>query len=329
MTLREWGAEEVKPLYQPYSLRDTLQAYSFSWQYWGGSCGLLEAGGCVVEACEDGDRVRLRAFCGEEPSGDPIRSAAEALGVWEDTRPFLERAARDPLLEGFAATMPGYRVRGASVWAALLIAVCQQNASFRQGWGMLYRLHLLASKRLQLPDNRVYLATPEPSALDEKVLREAGLGYRARIVLEAVRQGIPDCGSVENLYGVKGVGRYTLNLVRVLACRDYTRPPIDRWLVQLAHRAYGVEAKIRVVEREFVKRFNGYAGIASIATTIAFDAQPLRRALERLEKGLKRPGLDKPSPITLWRYTPLVLEPRRVQGLITPQRLRRSSPGTF
>jgi len=52
------------------------------------------------------------------------------------------------------------------------------------------------------------------------------------------------------------------------------------------------------------ERFGQWVGLAAIDATIAFDAQPLRRALERLEKGLNKPGVDEPSPITLWRHTP-------------------------
>lgn len=168
----------------------------------------------------------------------------------------------------------------------------------------MYRLHLLASPRLRLPDGTVYLETPQPGELNAEVLRRAGLGYRARTVIEASSLAPLDCKNVEELRGVRGVGPYTIALVKILACRDYTLLPLDRWLLKLAARAYKLPEDRRAVEEHLRRRFGEWVGLAALHATIAFDAQPLRRALERLERGLNKPGLDEPSPITLWRITP-------------------------
>ena len=284
-----------------YSLVDTLRVYSFRWMYWGGSCGRLESCGCILEACEEGGRVTLRAYCSGEPGCDPLKAGIGALGVMEDVSPYLGLARGDPIVGGVVEAMPGYRLRSTSPWAAFLIAVCQQNASFRMGWRMLLRLHLSAGERLRLPDGSVYIATPRPEKLDENVLREARVGYRARTILEAAKLALEGCSDVDVLGGVRGVGPYTLSLVRLLACRDYTALPLDRWLAKLASEAYRVDP--RGVEGEIRRRFDGWTGLYAIQATIAFDAQPLRRALERLRRGLNRPGLDEPSPVTLWKWS--------------------------
>ncbi len=298
------------PRYEPYSLVDTLRVYAFGWNYWGGSCGLVGLWeGCAALVCDAGVRVEYRVYCAGRPEGDAAPILEWVLGLVEDTRPYLRLARGDPLVGGVAEAMPGLRLRSTSVWAALLTAVCQQNASFRQGWGMLYRLHLAAGPRLILPDGRVYIEAPGPRLLGEDVLRAAGLGYRARTVLEAARlfaeSGEPSCRDVDVLAGVRGVGPYTLRLVRLLACRDYREPPVDRWLAALAARAYGLEGGgLRAAERVLRERFGEWAGLAAWHATIAFDAQPLRRALERLERGVNRPGVEEPSPVSLWRVTP-------------------------
>ncbi len=284
-----------------YSLVDTLRVYSFRWMYWGGSCGRLEACGCILEACDADGRIALRAYCSGEPACDPIPAGVASLGVREDISGYMRLARGDPVVGGVAEAMPGYRLRSTTPWAAFLTAVCQQNASFRMGWRMLLRLHLLAGRRLRLPDGSLYISTPSPDELTESVLREARVGYRARTILEAARLRIESCSDVDALSGVRGVGPYTLSLVKLLACRDYTVLPLDRWLARLASEAYRVDQGL--VEAELRRRFDGWTGLYAIQATIAFDAQPLRRALERLRLGLNRPGLDEPSPVTLWKWS--------------------------
>ncbi|AEM38174.1 hypothetical protein Pyrfu_0302 [Pyrolobus fumarii 1A] len=300
--LRLWAEDEARAT-PGYSLVDTMKTYSFGWMYWGASCGLLEVCNCIIEACETGkSRVLLRAFCPSEPPCDPLKDAIDVLGLHEDLSEYWGLARGDPLVGGVADVMPGLRLRRASPWYAFLVAVCQQNASFRQGWGMLYKLHLLASVRARLPDGRVYLMVPRPGDLDESVLREARLGYRYRTVLEVARNPPATCKDVDDLRGVRGVGPYTHALVRLIACRDYSVLPLDRWLEALASKAYTVPKS--GVRAALQAKFGRWVGLAALHTTIGFDAQPLRKALERLEKGLNKPGLAEPSPVSLWKYTP-------------------------
>ncbi len=290
---------ELRPA-RGFSLEDTMKTYSFGWMYRGGGGGLIElCPGAVAEVEESGGvvvaRVYAEAGCWEEEA-DAIE---RMLGLREDYTAYHEIGRGDPLVGGVVESMPGHRLRSTSIWAALLIAVCQQNTGFKQGWWMLYRLHLNASRRLILPDGRVYLETPSPERLTREALRASGLGYRAETVARLIeaRAWEKSCREVEELAEVRGVGGYTLNLVKLLACRDYSATPLDRWVKRLAAEAYGDW-------RGLLRKFGPWAGLAAHHATIGFDAEPLRRALERLRRGLNRPGLSDPSPVTLWRHTP-------------------------
>jgi len=291
--------EELRPR-RGYSLVDTMKTYSFGWMYSGGDWGLLElCPGAVAEVRSEEGVVVVSVYAESGCWEDGVDGVPSMLGVWEDYSEYHALGRGDPLVGGVVESMPGHRLRSSSIWAALLIAVCQQNAGFKQGWWMLYRLHLNASRRLVLPDGRVYLETPSPSRLTRDVLRASGLGYRAETVARLVeaRAWERGCSDLDGVAEVKGIGSYSMNLVRLLACRDYSAAPIDRWVKRLAAEAYGDW-------RGLVRKFGRWAGLATHHATIGFDAEPLRRALERLRRGLNRPGLSDPSPVTLWRHTP-------------------------
>jgi N-glycosylase/DNA lyase len=309
LKLTEVYSFEIKYDVKHYSPRDTMTVYSFGWMYWGGSEGLIELCNNSVARIDWGSAsgtlaVRVYSAEGERCWEERVESVADMLGVNEDLSDYISLGRGDPLVGGVVETMPGMRLRRASIWYSLLVGVCQQNASFRQGWNMLYRLHLNASTPLVTPDGRLYLPTPRPERLTYETLRASGLGYRASTVLNLARARVweLDCKSIDRVMEVKGVGEYTASLAAVLACRDYSRLPLDRWLRRLAAEAYQVPE--REAGRAFSEKFGRWRGLAAIHTTIAFDAEPLRRALERLKSGRNRPGETEPSPVSLWKYTP-------------------------
>ncbi len=288
-----------------YSLHQTFQAYSLPWMYDGSRAYMELCSGSIAVLEEHGDEITYRVYVveGSRCWEQEVESIPEAIGLREDYTELHRLCASDPLLSCIPRSIPGYRLRRLTVWQAILVAVCQQNASFKQGWTMLYNIYVKTGRRVRLGEH-TYIATPEPGKLTLEVLREARLGYRARTVMEIVSKGLwrLDCSSVEDLREARGVGDYTLNLVKLLACRDYDSLPVDRWLRALASEAYRVNP--RSVENELTRRFNGWRGLAALLTTIAFDAEPLRRALERLKRGENCPGKTHPSPLTLWRYLP-------------------------
>ena len=299
----------------PWSLDQTGTVYSFGWEYSPGVLRLLLCRGAVAEIRSTSSDIlvaRIYAEPGARCWETHVEEIGWALGLREDPTGFHRMAAGDPLAGCIPATLPGWRMRSTSPWAAALIALAQQNTGFRQGWGMLYRLHLAASRRLHGP-GWVFLETPMPAPSLAAAAREAGWGYRARtleaLVEAAIRlNGGDDAGlgacaeAVRVLTGVKGIGRYSSSLIRLLACRSYDSLPLDRWLARLAAEAYGVEP--RRAEEVLRERFPGYAGLAALAATICCDAEPYRRALQRLREKKCTPGLREPSPTTLWRSTP-------------------------
>ena len=296
-----------------WSLRDTGRVYSWGWSY-SEEPPVLRLWLCsqsVAEVAGQGGQLVVRVYsvpgvrCWEQG----LEELAQRLGLGEDYSGFHMLASGDPLADCIPRDMPGYRLRSPTAWEALLIAVAQQNASFRQGWGMLYRLHAAASRRLRGP-GWVFLEPPEPRRGIGEAARGSGWGYRAR-VLEGLaelarRHGASSPSLVEEAPRLRGVGAYTYRLARLLALRDYGSLPLDRWLRRLASEAYGVDEA--AVAGELARRFQGWEGLAALAATICFDAEPLRRALERLRRGQNRPGLREPSPVTLWKHTPPPVE---------------------
>ncbi len=309
----------LRPVYQcsrralpGYSLVDTMRTYSFGWQF-DGKCGYIEL--CpesVAQVCPgEGDSILVNVYstrstgCWEER----ISSIEWVTGSRESLEDYHSRASRDPLVSCIPRAMPGHRLKATSPLNAFLISVAQQNASFKQGWKTLYSLYMVFSPTYLLETSgkpMLFLATPRPQALtDIEGLRRTGLGYRARTVFNAVSRGVfleePSCDELDEKLGeVRGVGPYTLKLTKLLACRDYRSAPLDRWFTRLASHAYNVHPT-RVGD-ELGYRFGSWAGLAVFHTTIAFDAEPYRKALQRLRRGENCPGLADPSPLTLWKH---------------------------
>ena len=263
--------------------------------------------GCVAVLEDRDDRVLCRVLCAEGSRcwEDAVDELGSLLGLDHDYSEPYAIFSSDPILRCIPTSLPGYRLRLLSVWSALLVAVCQQNASFRQGWGMLYRLYTSVGRRLIVDlgeEKRVFIESPRPENLSIEAMKSAGMGYRAETVSRVIEARLHEveCSDVDRLSEVKGVGSYTLNLVKLLACRDYSALPLDRWLRRLAAEAYGCDP--REAERELEKRFGRWRGLAALMTTVALDAEPLTKALERLRRGDVCPGKVVPSPVTMWRF---------------------------
>ncbi len=303
-------APALRPTYS-YELRAsvhpaTLRAYALPWQFDGRRAYVHLCGRSVasLEPSAGGILVTVYAAPGE-------RCWEGALGSWrpvvgcEGLGGYFELAAHDPLLSCLPARYRCLTLRLASTWYAAVVAVCQQNASFLQGWSMVYRLHELAGERLVLEGpggRRTFIAPPRPEAVTEELLRRAGLGYRARTLAELARllASNPDAGP-EELAGVKGVGPYTRGLVELLAFGNLGARIVDRWVRGLAAAAYGVDPGR--AEEAWLRRWGPWAGLASYHLTVMLDAEPLSRSLERLARGevCPREEPERPTPLTMWR----------------------------
>ena len=295
----------------------TLAVYNFDF-WFDGSRGVVvldEVEPCVAIVSVDGE---YSIYCRSSSAScsDLERQLRKCLGVDEDLNDFFARAARDPLLKAFALRFRGWRLRSTSLWWALVIGVCQQNASFRQGWLMLRRIIEVYGCRARVESSEIPLPPPpELVAKNPNPLRTARVGYRASVienVARAIASGelrFEDLTRTDprkaeaRLRELRGVGPYTARLALALGARVYDLPPIDRWVKAIASLAYGVDE--RSVESVWIARWGKWSALAVLALTIALDAEPLRKAIERVERGLLEPREDLvPSPLNLWRWRP-------------------------
>lgn len=293
----------------------TLGTYNFNF-WFDGHVGYVQLSAeplVIAEVYTDGS-VNI---WGESCDKGYIPPLINALGLKEDLGEFFDIASKDPLLKGFSECCRGWRLRSSSLWWSLVVGICQQNASFRQGWGMLFKLIKNFRKYVRIGNRLIpLLPLPKDVIRYENLLRSSGLGYRSETVINVAKafirgdlsDDLPMRLSLKELeyvlMNIKGVGHYTARLAIALSSRRYELPPIDRWLRALASLAYGISE--REVEGYWVSRWGRWSALAAIATTITLDAEPLRRALRRIREGLITPMVtDKPSPTNMWRFKEL------------------------
>lgn len=242
---------------------------------------------------------------------DLVKTLEFVIGLREDLSEFFGTALKDPLLGLFAEEYAGFRLRSTSLWMGLLTGICQQNASFLQGWRMLHRVVSAYGRVVSLESGETVVRPPTPSEVlsDVDRLVAAGVGYRAKAIVNVARA--MESGEISSsvlelspeemenvLTSVKGVGPYTARLAIALAARRYELPPIDRWLRKIASLVYAVDEKY--VEEYWVERWGKWSALAAIATTIALDAEPLQKAVERVKKRELLPKPNKtPSPVNM------------------------------
>lgn len=296
---------------------ETLSVYSFYWQYTGRRYYVEICPGAVVRldlplpnASETLMDISYSVYavpgnsCWEEKIGG-IESMVVSHYVLQG---YYDLAENDILLGCIAGKYRGLTLKTVlSPWYALLVAVCQQNASFLQGWKMLYNIHILYNKAYRINEH-IYMATPSPKEVNENLLREARLGYRVGTILEASKlfskmdEGMMKRELPEILDDIPGIGPYTKGLVLLLSMAKLDVFIMDRWIAGLVAKAYNVS--VREVNDVWRRRWGRWQGIASYHLTIAFDAEPLRKALKRLEERKNCPmATDKPSPMTLWIHS--------------------------
>ncbi len=289
-----------------------LSVYNFSF-WFDGRIGVVFLGDDAVALVDAlTGEYRVYSTC----SGSDYESALyRVLGVSEDVKGFFSIAERDELLSDFARAWRGWRLRSTTLWWGLVIGVCQQNASFRQGWKMLYNIVVLYGRRVFVEGRKVP-APPTPNDIlrSPEKLKEARVGYRARTILEVAKAikaldenslaKKPEDSIEKELLSIRGIGPYTARLAIALALRKYSLAPFDRWLRKIAAKAYGIQEE--EAEKHWHMKWREWSALAAIATTIALDAEPLTKALRRIEeKRLLPENQSKPTPATLWKYEKL------------------------
>ena len=276
----------------------TASMYNLPQMYDGERLILVEGPSLIIVLRPVEDGVSAVAY-GEAVTRDElVEMVAWRLGLWENYSDLYARAINDPILREVPTALRGWRLRSAPLWWSLVIAVAQQNASFRQGWRSLCCLVKLFGRGVELEDGDVAVVPPQPSDVIKlgNELKRCGLGYRVDTLIriaEAYTSG-------ENPLSVKGVGQYTARLASLLAYRTYSDPPIDRWVIRLVSETYGVDAGHRSVEEFLKARYGEWAGLAVLLYTIVLDAEPISKALNRVRRGDVRPVIE-PSPATIWK----------------------------
>ena len=311
-------ASRIIGLPEDFSFELMASAYSFSW-YFDGSELIIPIGRgeltIAVVRKEDREKLRITLFSQKKINYVDIlfEKVEDVIGVNEELKDFHKIWRRDPLLSQSYDFLRGFRLRKTGLWNALLIGVCQQNASFRQGWNMLALIYKNLGLKVEIEGGKATIVPPSPERIARSSvgeLRRCKLGYRAETVkkcAEAFCSGIlseedVDKYGEEDLTEIRGIGKYTARLALILSDRRYELPPIDRWLARIISEVYNVP--VGEAEGEWVSRWGKWCGLAAFITTLALDAEPLTQALKRIREGRVTPTFNesKVTPLTLWKF---------------------------
>lgn len=301
----------------PFNFYLTSSCYNFEWWFDGSKClvPISRDPPLIVVAQQHEDLVSADVYGNEEArSLDVERKVKWIFGLDEDLTDFYNVVGDDPILYEVPRSLLGMRLRTTDLWNALLIAICQQNASFIQGWSMLCRIYKYFGSRVELDGLRTIMPPGPIDLLEKDRLEETKVGYRAKTIMEAALaftnfnsgffdrvEGLKDEDAEALLREIKGVGSYTARLTLILSQRRYSLLPLDRWLKSLAEKVYG----LRDVEGGLKIKWRGWCGLAAFFVTVVLDAEVITKALQRALGGDVKPRGEskKPTPLTLWMHS--------------------------
>ncbi|MEM2194359.1 MAG: hypothetical protein QW803_07780 [Candidatus Methanomethylicia archaeon] len=296
-----------KPL-KPYSFKLTASAYNFNW-WFNGSYLILPLGSSTISILRElNGEVKCTVYSSSSINRGVVEdSIAFHMGFYEDLSDFYTKICSDSLLRGVPLRLAGMRLRSTDPFNALLVAICQQNASFKQGWRMLMNIYDKYCGRVFVNglEARILPSPLEIVNAGVEELRGLGVGYRAETIFEASRLlSELNLGELsindfeERLLKIKGIGQYTSRLTLLFSRRLYTKPPIDRWVSRIASETYRVP--VSGVEKFYTNYLGSWAGLGIYFLTIVLDAVPLRKAIERVKTGRIYPEMKGLTPLTLW-----------------------------
>jgi 3-methyladenine DNA glycosylase/8-oxoguanine DNA glycosylase len=254
----------------------------------------------ITESCE-----QLFIHCKGGVSAEEGKRVQEILGVDEDLEKFYSLCEDDTLLWSVPRLLHGLHVRKHSLWEAILIGVCQQNASFVQGWRMAKKLWLLFGE-----EREGFIMPPSPHSLykSRERLREAGVGYRAKTFLSlsaaaldghlSLVESVNAVEAMKLLCKIPGVGEYTAAWSLLFSRREYTLFLIDRWFKKVLAAAYpeGVE--------DAKRKWSEWWGLFCFFTTVVTEASVAGKVLEKMKRGKLLPSLKPlgPTPLSLYNF---------------------------
>ncbi|MEM4513932.1 MAG: hypothetical protein QXZ41_05475 [Ignisphaera sp.] len=297
-----------------YNFTLSASVYNFSW-WFNGEALLITLNDAVFLVRDAREELEIRLYASHILSSDTvdraIKNIMHILGLKEDLSEFYSIMARDPLLSPSLKDLKGMHIRASTPWIAAVIGVCQQNISFKLGWRMFYNFVRLLGKTVEVEGITTYVP-PTPVEIEDRVdkLKEVGFGYRFQAILGIAKMfnRDPSLNSwdvnptylEDQMLEVKGVGSYTSRLTLALSLRVYDKPPMDKWLRKLASEVYNVSEKD--VEQFYTGIWGRWSGLAALYTTVALDAEPLTKALERVKRKNLKPDPRRFSPLTMWRH---------------------------
>lgn len=285
----------------PYSFFWTASAYSFSWDFDGNRAyvALPAEDNFTFIVLENADNGVLARFYGSDSNLDAIPLIERIFDFGADLSEFYNIIKDDPLLSIVYSKLWGIHLRStASIWEAGLIGICQQNASFLNGWKMLYNLRKILGKEITLEGHKFFTyPTPQDVLAKKDLLKKTKVGYRADTILRLART-ILNGGDWRE---VKGIGKYTRALIEILYHRNYRIFPVDKWFRRIM--PYFYEQKISEWSEKQVikfaeKKWGKWMGLASMLITIVTAAEPLTKIF----KIPINPLPNKPAPLTLWKF---------------------------
>lgn len=208
----------------------------FRWQPMGGGCYGIPAFGRYVTVSQNGDRFEFS--CGED----------EFHGVWykyfdlgTDYGKIKARAAkRDKYLQAAIAHGSGLRILRQDVWETIITFILSQNSNIP-------RIRKNIADLCALFDG-AFPTQEQLKTLDESVLRQLGVGYRAPYLTAAAEYFTPEtCSSLEKvsyarahsiLCRCKGVGVKVADCVCLFALHHTGAFPIDTHVKSILEKHY-------------------------------------------------------------------------------------------
>ena len=152
---------------EDFSFELMASAYSFSWYFDGFKLTIPIGRGELTIAVvrkEDGKKLRITLFSQNKVDCIDIlfEKVEDIIGINEDLKDFHKIWRRDPLLSQSYDFLRGFRLRKTGLWNALLIGVCQQNASFRQGWNILALIYKNLGLKVEIEGGKTTIVPPSP-----------------------------------------------------------------------------------------------------------------------------------------------------------------------
>ena len=247
MRLREVYSQDITP-FGTYDFRLTASLYATNWEFDGtyAYLGLIYDDEVILSILNSVGEVVKISYLASTNDSDLLERAIEDVrfifGLDENLDDFYELARKDPLLRAISSDLRGIHLRTVQdIWDGLIIGICQQNTSFYLGWRSLIKLRRLYGKRIHLPKTKLdYYTYPRPESIINfpHYLKKTGVGYRAKIILNAAQKYLSTNGEIENLEELKYIGPYTSAIAKIIALRDYSVFPLDKWFTKLLIHVY-------------------------------------------------------------------------------------------